>query len=384
MIDPSQWQARLAERKQQGALRTLAPLPSGIDFVCNDYLGLARHPRLAQAASECYTHSGSGSTGSRLLGGNAPEFAAFEKRFATWKGTEAALVFNCGYAANVGVLSALCDDKSHLFLDRLDHASMVDGYRLSGANLHRFKHNDPADLDAQLARLPHDTFKMIAVESVYSMDGDLAPLEAYADIVDRHGALLYVDEAHGEGVFGPEGKGLVHALGLGARVDLTLATFGKAYGCAGACVTGSQLLIDVLINHARSFIYSTALPPGAVAAMDQALSVSIAEDWRRPHVLALAAQFRARCARMGLSTLGSQSQIVPVLLGSNARALAASQALGEQGFRVAAVRPPTVPAGTARLRINVTAAHSAAQVDALADALEQWLHTHPQVAEKVP
>lgn len=384
MIDPAHWQAKLAVRRQLGALRTLAPLPKGIDFVCNDYLGLASHPRIAQAAVECYTKSGSGSTGSRLLGGNAPEFGAFEKRFAEWKDCEAALIFNCGYAANVGVLSALCDDKSHLFLDRLDHASMVDGYRLSGANLHRFKHNDPDDLDAQLSKTPRDALRMIAVESVYSMDGDLAPLAAYADIADRHGALLYVDEAHGEGVFGPEGKGLVHALGLGKRVDLTLATFGKAYGCTGACVTGSQVLIDTLINHARSFIYSTAQPPGAVAAMDAALSVSIAEDWRRPHVLALAAQFRARCARMGLSTLGSQSQIIPVLLGSNERALAASQALGALGFRVAAVRPPTVPKGTARLRINVTAAHSAEQVAALADALENWLADNPADLGKSP
>ena len=372
MREYAPFQALLDARRAQGALRQLNQAPAGIDFVSNDYLGLASHPAIAQAAAQAYQEMGSGSKGSRLLGGNSPIFASLEKRIAAWKGCEAALVFSCGYAANLGVLSAFCDSSTHLFLDRLDHASMVDGYKLSGAQLRRFAHNDPDSLRAALQAVPPESQKFIAVESVYSMDGDLAPLEAYADLADEFGALLYVDEAHGEGLFGPEGKGLVHALGLEDRVDLALATFGKAYGCAGACVCGPRVLVDYLVNHARSFIYSTALPPGAVAAMDAALTVSIREDWRRAHVAQLAGQLRQGLHALGFDTLGSQSQIVPVVLGSNERALDAVAFLASRGLRVAAVRPPTVPAGTARLRINLTASHTQDQVAQLLQALEEW------------
>jgi len=372
MFDPTRLRQKLDERTALGALRSLAPAPAGIDFVSNDYLGLASHPEIAAAAARCYTEQGSGSKGSRLLGGNPPIFAETEARLARWKGCEAALLFNCGYSANVGVFSALLDTGSHLFMDRLDHASMIDGYQLSGAQLHRFRHNDPADLERQLRKIPREAFKMIAVESVYSMDGDLAPLGAYADLADAHNALLFVDEAHGEGVLGPEGKGLVHALGLEKRIDLTLATFGKAYGCAGACVFGSKLLIDYLVNHARSFIYSTALPPGAVAALSTAVDVSVRENWRRERVHALAAQLRQAVKALGLDTLRSESQIVPVVLGSNERALSASRYLATRGLRVAAVRPPTVPEGSARLRINLTAAHTDAELAQLISALGDW------------
>jgi 8-amino-7-oxononanoate synthase len=372
MFDPSRLQQALAARAAQGTLRALTVAPAGLDFVSNDYLGLAAHPEIAAAAACCYTEQGSGSKGARLLGGNPPIFCAVETKLAAWKGSEAALIFNCGYSANVGVLSALCDQDTHLFMDRLDHASMVDGYQLSGARLHRFRHNDPANLERALQAVPAQAFKIIAVESVYSMDGDLAPLAAYADLAERYTALFYVDEAHGEGVFGPAGKGLVHALGLEKRVDLTLATFGKAYGCAGACVFGSRLLIDYLINHARSFIYSTALPPGAVAAMSAAVDVSVRESWRREHVLQLSDHLRSELQKMGFDTLNSQSQIVPVVLGSNERALSASRFLAQKGLRIAAVRPPTVPVGTARLRINLTAAHTKEQVDQLLAALTEW------------
>jgi len=377
MYDTTRLKQILEKRRQQGALRSLTLAPDGIDFTSNDYLGLAAHPDIAAAGARAYIQQGSGSKGSRLLGGNHPVFLATERKIAEWKGCEAALLFNCGYSANLGVLSALCDEQSHLYLDRLDHASMVDGYQLAGAKLHRFKHNDPADLERQLRQTPPDAFKMIAVESVYSMDGDLAPLTDYADLADRHGALLYIDEAHGEGVFGPEGKGLVHALGLEKRIDLTLSTFGKAYGCAGACVCGSQLLIDLLINQARSFIYSTALPPAAAVAISTAIDISIREDWRRPHVLGLAEHLRTRLQSIGFDTLGSQSPIVPVILGSNERALAASQHLAIHGLRVAAIRPPTVPKGSARLRINLTAAHTREQVDQLIEALAIFQTQNP-------
>lgn len=377
MLVPKHLQAPLNARAEQGALRTLVPLPQGVDFISNDYLGLSGHPHIAQTAAQAYALYGSGSKGARLLGGNASIFSQTEAQLAQWKGTEAALIFNCGYSANVGILSALGSQKAHFFLDRLDHASMVDGYQLSKAHLHRFSHNDPESLEKALASVPQEAFKVIAVESVYSMDGDLAPLASYADLADRYQALLFVDEAHGEGLFGPEGKGWVHALGLQNRVDLTLATFGKAYGCAGACVFGSQLLIDFLINHARSFIYSTALPPGAVAAMGAAVQVSVQEPWRRHLALELAEKLRRGLHQLGLHTLGSASQIVPVVLGSNQRALSASEFLALKGLRVAAIRPPTVPVGSARLRINLTAAHTTDHVQQLLEALAQWLRSQP-------
>jgi 8-amino-7-oxononanoate synthase len=339
--------AALAQRKEAGTLRTLR-WESGIDFTSNDYLGLSGHPKIAEAAAQATRKYGTGSKGSRLLGGNHPLFREAEQMLAAWKGAEAALIFNCGYSANVGVLSALGLPGSHLFCDRLDHASILDGYRLSQATLHRFAHNSGEDLERHLQKVPPESLKLIAVESVYSMDGDIAPLAEYQNLAKKYGALLFVDEAHSDGV-----------LDLPCEADLKLTTFGKAFGCAGACVFGSKLLIEYLVNFARSFVFSTALPPGAVAAMMASVQVAGEEPWRRERSLALAARFR-----QGLGLAGG-TQIVPVTMGESQRAVEAQEALAKQGFLVAAVRPPTVPEGSARLRVNFTAAHTEEQVERL-------------------
>jgi len=359
---------RLAEKRKQGLFRSLS-LPSGIDFSSNDYLGLANHFEIAKAAADACMKYGAGSKGSRLLGGNHKIFQETESWLANWKGTEAALIFNNGYSANVGVISSLCDSKTHLFFDRLNHASILDGYAISGGKLHRFKHNNPADLEKALRGVDAESFKLIAVEAVYSMDGDIAPLKEYANLAEKYNALLYVDEAHSDGVLGPDGKGLVAQMGLEKKVHLSLTTFGKAYGTMGACVFGSKLLIDYLISNARSFIYSTAISPGMVVAMQKAIEVSTRDSFRRENVLKMAAGFRQKIAGAGINCLQSETQIVPVVFGTVEKTQKCRDFLLEKGFYAPCIRPPTVPNGTARLRINISAAHRASDVDNLAEAL---------------
>ncbi len=366
--------SKLAEKQKQGLLRSLS-LPSGVDFSNNDYLGLAGHFEIAKTAADAYVKLGAGSKGSRLLGGNNKIFEETEKWFANWKGTEAALIFNCGYSANLGIISAFCGIKTHLFCDRLSHASILDGYAMSNGKLHRFKHNNPADLENALQKAEADSFKLIAVEAVYSMDGDVAPLKEYADLAEKYGAMLYVDEAHSDGVLGPGGKGLVAQLGLENRIHLSLTTFGKAYGTMGACVFGSKLLIDYLQNHARSFIYSTAISPGAVVAMQKAVEVATRESFRRESVLKMSANFRQKITEAGYDCLQSETQIVPIVLGTVEKTKKCHAFLLENGFYAACIRPPTVPNGTARLRINITAAHKETDIESLAETLILYIHS---------
>jgi len=365
---------KLAEKQQQGLLRSLS-LPRGIDFSNNDYLGLANHFEIAKAAADAYVKYGAGSKGSRLLGGNHSIFEETEKWLANWKGTEAALIFNCGYSANLGVISAFCDSETHLFFDKLNHASIIDGYAMGGGKLHRFSHNSSDDLEKALQKAAPESFKLIAVEAVYSMDGDIAPLKEYADLAEKYGAMLYVDEAHSDGVLGPSGKGLVAKLGLEKKVHLSLTTFGKAYGTMGACVFGSRLLIDYLINNARSFIYSTAISLGAVVAMQKAVEVSTRDNFRRDSLLKMSADFRRKITAAGVDCMKSETQIVPILLGSVERAQKCKEFLQEKGFFTACVRPPTVPKGMARLRINISAAHKEKDLDSLAEALIFYIHS---------
>jgi 8-amino-7-oxononanoate synthase len=365
---------RLAEKSRQGLLRTLTQ-PSGIDFSSNDYLGLANHFEIRTAAADAYVKYGAGSKGSRLLGGNHKIFEETESWLANWKGSEAALIFNNGYNANLGVISALCDSKAHLFCDRLSHASILDGYAIGGGKLHRFKHNNPFDLEKALRGVDAGSFKLIAVESVYSMDGDIAPLEEYANLAEEYSALLYVDEAHSDGILGPGGKGLVAQLGLEKSVHLSLTTFGKAYGTMGACVFGSKLLIDYLVSNARSFIYSTAISPGTVVAMQKAVEVSTRDNFRRESLFKMVASFKQKMSEAGIDCLQSETQIVPIVLGTAEKTQKCRDFLLEKGFNVPCIRPPTVPNGTARLRINITAAHKASDVDDLAAALVFYIQS---------
>jgi 8-amino-7-oxononanoate synthase len=362
---------KLAEKKESGLLRSLS-LPQGIDFSNNNYLGLANHPEIAKFAADSCVKYGVGSKGSRLLGGNHEVFEETEKWLANWKGTEAALIFNSGYAANLGVISAFCDSQTHLFCDRLIHASILDGYAMSGGKLHRFKHNSPNDLESALQKAKENEFKLIATEAVYSMDGDIAPLKEYADLAEKHNAILYVDEAHSDGILGPGGKGLLAELGIEAKAHLSLTTFGKAYGTMGACIFGSKVLIDYIANNARSFIYSTAMSPGAAATMQKAVEVATRESFRRENVLRMSAFFRERVREAGLCCMQSETQIVPIELGTIDKAMNCKEFLAKNGFHVACIRPPTVPNNTARLRINITAAHKENDVQKLAETIAKW------------
>jgi len=382
MKDLSYYQNALKKREQQGLLRKCLHSDSApgaeielagqkhIDFVTNNYLGLAGHPAMHEGIEEGMRRWGSGAAGSRLLGGSAGYHRDLEVWIETWKGTEAALLFNAGYMANVGIISAMVQPGMHVFSDRLNHASMIDGIQLSEAKLHRYNHLDLNHLEDLLKKYPAPG--MIITESVFSMDGDVAPLREIANLAERYDQFLLVDEAHSEGIFGPDGKGLVHQWDLQEKVDLVMGTFGKAYGCFGAHVCTSSLLRLWLENHARSFIYATALPIQVVLSIRNALQISIEENWRREHVLKLSAQLRKDLTEDGWDILNSSTQIIPILMGTNERAIAATQFLEQRGIRTAPVREPTVPKGTARLRVNVTAAHDLEHIQKLRQALLEF------------
>jgi 8-amino-7-oxononanoate synthase len=369
----------LSARRNEGLLRELRPISARrdgrvrvgareyLDLSSNDYLGLAGHPRMSQAAKQALDEFGAGACASRLMGGDLDIFHRLEERVAKFKSTESALVFNSGYQANVGIFSALLGRGDAAFADRASHASILDGIRLSGARLFRFRHNDPAHLESLLKR-ERAKFKdaLIATETVFSMDGDRAPLRELADLKERHGCRMFVDEAHATGVFGATGSGVVEADGLAGRIELVLGTFSKALGSFGAYLATSQPIVDYLVNTCRSFIYSTALPPAVIACNRVSLDLVAEESWRRETVLDRSTRFRELLRERGFAAIGA-SQIVPVILGDNRRALAFAKALQEKGYWVVAVRPPTVPPGQARLRFSLTALHSWDALRKLAD-----------------
>ena len=340
-----------------------------LNFSSNDYLGLAGHPALAEAAARAAREQGSGSTASRLIVGGYPALDVLEERLAEHKRTEAALVLGSGFLANAGVIPALVGRGDAVFSDRLNHASIVDGCRLSRAEVHRYRHRDADHLDS-LLRASSAERKLIVTDTVFSMDGDVAPLAEIAELKERHGAALVVDDAHGAGVFGPHGAGFAHEVGVASTVDLYVGTFSKAYGCYGAYVAGRATWIRYLQNTCRSLIYSTALPPPVVAAAAAALTLARDLDDARSDLLRRADRFRDGAAALGLATCGSTTQIVPVVVGGADRALSLSHALEEQGVLAVAVRPPTVPAGTARLRFSLTAALRDEDVEHALAALE--------------
>jgi len=370
----------LERREQQGLLRQTRffagsgrrlVTPEGravVDFSSNDYLGLAGHPALAEAAARAAREQGTGATASRLVVGGRRPLEELEARLAEHKGTEAALVLGSGFLANAGVLPALAGREDALFSDRLNHASIVDGCRLAGAELHRYRHGDPDHLE-RLLRSSRARRKLIVTDTVFSMDGDTAPLPELVELKERYGAALLVDDAHGAGVFGPHGEGYAHEVGVADRVDLLLGTFSKAYGAYGAYVAGRAVWIRYLENACRTLIYSTALPPPVLAAAAAALALAPTMDAERAALRRRAERFRAALAGRGADTAGSTTQIVPVVVGEPEAALALSQALEERGVLAVAVRPPTVPAGSARLRFSLTAAHDDADIDRALDAL---------------
>ncbi len=350
-----------------------------VNLCSNDYLGLAFDPRVRRAAAEAAERGGAGSGAARLVAGDLPLHGRLEARLARARGAEAALLFGSGYHANAGVPATLAGRGDAIFSDVLNHASIIDGCLLSRAEVVRYRHRDVDELADLLART-RARRKLVVTDSVFGMDGDAAPLADIADACERHGAMLYVDEAHATGVLGPTGAGLAEALGVQDRVDVHMGTLGKALGSFGAYVAGSRLLVDWLVSRARTFVFTSALPPSACGAALAALDVVAAEPERRARLAALAGRMKAGLARLGFPMAEVVAPIFPVVLGDEGRALSASRALRARGFFVRAIRPPTVPRGTSRLRVSLTAAHDEAQVDAFLGALAEVLAELPREA----
>jgi 8-amino-7-oxononanoate synthase len=330
----------------------------GINLCSNDYLGLSTSPALRAAVIEAFAKSDRmGSTGSRLLSGHAREWEELEEEFAQFAGTGAALYFTSGYASNLGLLSALLSPSDLVFSDALNHASLIDGIRLSGTQRVIYAHCDLDFLEAALrAHHANPVRKLIVTESVFSMDGDFAPLREMHELAERYGAELVVDEAHATGVFGPQGRGRLAELGLEGGALAIVHTCGKALASAGAFVCGSAVLKQFLINRARTMLFSTALPPYMAGQIHAALSLVRAADPERARLANMAASLRGSLRSAGFDTGASESQIIPIVLGENARALEYAAALERSGFAARAIRPPTVPANSARLRLSLTCA----------------------------
>ncbi len=369
--------AALAGAQAQNRRRTLrpvTPLDGGrirldgrelIDLSSNDYLGLSRHPALIERSNEWARTHGTGARASRLVTGTLDLHARVEARLALFKKTEAALLFASGWQANAAILPALFglgEGPALVFADRLVHASLHHGCQAAGIRQIRFRHNDLDHLEHLLReRTAEPGRRFILTESVFSMDGDRADVARLADIAERHGAFLYLDEAHATGVLGPGGMGL-SGLAPG-RVDLIMGTFSKALGSFGAYVAGSRSLIDYLVNACSGLIYSTALPPQVLGAVDAALELVPGMDAERAHLQALAARLRGALADQGIDTAGSTTQIVPAVIGDETQALTLSRRLQDDGVLAVAIRPPTVPKGSSRLRFALSAAHSVEDVE---------------------
>lgn len=336
-------------------------------FASNDYLGLAADPRVRAGAIAAVTEFGAGAGGSRLITGNTSLHRQLEGALAALKGTEEAIVFSSGYAANLGTIGALAGHGDAVFSDALNHASIIDGCRLSGATVHVYPHRDTAALRA-LLQATEARRRLIVTDSVFSMDGDLAPLPALADLAEEFGCMLMVDEAHATGVLGETGSGAVEHFGLSGRVPILMGTLSKALASLGGYVAGEARLVDYLRNRARAFIYTTGLPPAAAGAALAAIEVVHQEPERRTHVLSLAQSLSRRLRELGYETPLTDSAILPVLAGDSQRALALAAGLRERGIFAPAVRPPTVPEGSARIRLSLMATHTEQQVERLIQA----------------
>jgi glycine C-acetyltransferase/8-amino-7-oxononanoate synthase len=339
-------------------------------FCSNDYLGLANDPRLKAAALEAVQRYGWGSGASRLISGTLKPHQLLEQKLAQFKAAQSSIVFPTGYMANLGVISAVVGRQDTVIIDRLCHASIVDGCRLSRARLQVYPHKDLTVLEKILARGRNNSRRLIITDSVFSMDGDLAPLPQLVELARRHGALLMVDEAHATGVLGEHGRGAVEHFGLeGGVVDIAMGTLSKAVGSLGGFVAGNEQLIDFLRQRARSFIYTTALPPAACAASIAALGIIASEPQLRERLWRNTEYLKTRLLKLGFDLMDSQTPIIPVLLGDEAEVMRASAYLFVQGILIPGIRPPTVPAGQCRLRISLSAKHTREQLDRLLDVL---------------
>ncbi|MBI5451591.1 MAG: 8-amino-7-oxononanoate synthase [Gammaproteobacteria bacterium] len=371
----------LAQRHQQGLYRQrrvmhgqssvhmqLAGQPV-INFCSNDYLGLASDPRLIAALADGARRYGVGSGASHLVTGHHAIHDALEQALAEFTGRPRALLFSTGYMANLGVITTLAGRHDRIFSDRLNHASLLDGARLSGATMQRYPHHDMAALHTLLAE-PSTAQTLVVSDGVFSMDGDIAPLPQLMQLAHDSGSWLIIDDAHGFGVLGAHGGGTFeHCSQPHSDNVAVIGTFGKAFGTSGAFVAGSDALIETLIQNARSYIYTTALSPALAHATLVSLGIVRDEDWRRQQLRSLIERFRRGAAQLGLTLGESTTPIQPLIIGDNARCVAASERLLAAGLLISAIRPPTVPHGTARLRITLSAAHREVDIDRLLDAL---------------
>ncbi|QEY75012.1 8-amino-7-oxononanoate synthase [Pseudomonas denitrificans (nom. rej.)] len=376
--------ARLALRQAEDLYRRrpLLESPQGpevvidgqpmLAFCSNDYLGLANHPEVIAAMRAGAERWGVGGGASHLVNGHCGPHHELELALAEFTGRPRALLFSTGYMANLGTVTALVGKGDSVLEDRLNHASLLDAGLLSGARFSRYLHNDAASLASRLDKAEGNT--LVVTDGVFSMDGDLADLPALCARAREKGAWVMVDDAHGFGPLGANGGGIVEHFGLGMDdVPVLVGTLGKAFGTAGAFVAGSEELIETLIQFARPYIYTTSQPPAVACATLKSLELLRAESWRRDHLNALIARFRAGAEAIGLSLMDSPTPIQPILIGGSAQAMALSAELRQRGILVGAIRPPTVPAGTARLRVTLSASHTEAQVDRLLLALaESW------------
>ncbi|MBU2954558.1 8-amino-7-oxononanoate synthase [Marinobacter sp. F3R08] len=372
----------LEERKQAGLYRTRRQITGPqqpllmadgkplLSFCSNDYLGLANHSANLDALRNALPTTGLGGAASHLICGHHDAHHQLETRLAQFTGRHAALFFSTGYMANMGVISAFAGRGDTIFSDRLNHASIIDGCILSRARVRRYAHGDVAALEAMLGET--SGHKLVVTDGVFSMDGDIAPLVELARVCRIHDALLVVDDAHGVGVLGPQGRGSVAEAGLSEEdVPVLIGTLGKAVGTSGAFVAGPSMLMEYLVQKARTYIYTTAMPPALAMATISSLDLIERDAGRRDHVLALVSRFRREASAMGYALMPSRTPIQPIMIGDNRSALALSQALEDRGVLVSAIRPPTVPPGEARLRVTFSAAHSMEDLDCLLGALSE-------------
>jgi 8-amino-7-oxononanoate synthase len=375
-------QTELDARKAQGLLRsrrTLATPQSPhitvdgkpyLAFCSNDYLGLASHPQLSAALQQGAQQWGVGAGAAHLVSGHFDPHHQLEQQLAAFVGKPAALLFSTGYMANLGVVQALVGKGDTVFADKLNHASLNDAMLLSRAETKRYRHGDTAQL-AQLLAQTQSGRKLVITDTVFSMDGDIAPLRELLALCEQHDAWLYVDDAHGFGVLGAHGRGSLAHFGIASPRIIYMATLGKAAGVSGAFVAAEQVVIDTLVNHAHSYVYTTATPPALSVALAQSLQLIEQGDALRAHLQQLIAQLRSGLSDLPWQLMPSDTAIQPLLIGENKQALKLSEGLRERGIWVAAIRPPTVPQGTARLRITLSAAHSEQDVDQLIGALHE-------------
>ena len=376
-------QENLEKRRLQHLYRSRVRVDSGCseqlsindklvhNFCSNDYLGLADNAVIADAFKKGIDQYGTGSGASHLINGHSKAHCDLEQQLAEFTGRPRALLFSTGYMANIGVIGALVGRSDAVLEDHLNHASLLDGGLLSRAKFQRYKHRDCIDLDKKLGA-SKGARKLVVTDGVFSMDGDLAPLADLADVAQKNDAWLMVDDAHGFGVLGDTGAGIVEEFNLGMQeVPVLMGTLGKAFGTYGAFVAGSEALIETLIQFSRSYIYTTAPPPAVAVATSASLELVKNDHWRRDKLNQLIARFRAGAEQIGLRLMTSNTPIQPVLMESDTQVLEANKKLLENGFMVGAIRPPTVPEGTGRLRITLSANHSEQQVDALLDALDK-------------